>query len=749
MPSFKSRTSAYIHNRSNMIENQEPAYWFVGAALGASEDKTDEFVCEGAWRYWPDPDKPEQYRDKILAMKPGDRIAIKAAYVRKHKLPFDNWGYPVSVMGIKAIGEVTGNPGDGKTVKVHWQERFDPPREWYFYTTRFSVWKLNMESWRARALAAFAFEGQEQDFRTFRNDPYWQSRFGDIERTDTRFSWAAFYQAFASQLLAFQECRDELVAGLRELSEKAQVPNIKYFYEKDDQGTPWFIKDICPFTLMGTFNRGGTNENRRIIAAALARLIGLDHLVPEDFDGIPVLNPQRSWFFAAEGERYSKDIDHLWAVFRAAITYADAEKEDSELREEVAKCYDQAIAQKGVGWNLSIGLYWIRPWRFLPLDQHTRAYVQKHYGLTLPSNHNYQKLSGADYMGMIDNLQEKLEEQEGLTPSFPEISLAAWSGENSHDRNKQDRNSLILDTESFDDMPQPYSLDDVIEEGAFMAQSDLDRMLQRLKEKKNIILQGAPGTGKTWLSQKVAYALIGFRAESNLFPLQFHPTLSYEDFVRGWRPAFGGKLDLVDGPFMQAINRAKENPEWRYVVVIEEINRGNPAQIFGEMLTLLEGDKRSKEYGMRLSHMREGEGSVYVPPNLYIVGTMNIADRSLALVDLALRRRFAFFDLEPQLNEAWVKWVVQNGWFQEDRVRDIQARIHSLNEVIENDETLGPQFRVGHSYVTPRPGGHIRSDVRHWFKDVATTEIQPLLDEYWFDRPDKAHQQVKKLLEDW
>lgn len=130
----------------------EPNYWLVGAAPGGTEDKTDELIQEGVWRFWPDPEKPDQYRDQILSMKPGDQIAIKAAHTRKYGLPFDNRGHTVSVMAIKAVGEVSENVGDGQTVKVDWQERFDPPREWYFYTARHSVCQPNLERSLRRAV---------------------------------------------------------------------------------------------------------------------------------------------------------------------------------------------------------------------------------------------------------------------------------------------------------------------------------------------------------------------------------------------------------------------------------------------------------------------------------------------------------------------------------------------------------------------------------------------------------------------
>ena len=143
-------------------------------------------------------------------------------------------------------------------------------------------------------------------------------------------------------------------------------------------------------------------------------------------------------------------------------------------------------------------------------------------------------------------------------------------------------------------VPAPgYGIDNIIADGCFLSQPTLEAMLQRLRSKRNLILQGPPGTGKTWLAKKLAYALIGRKDESKVRPMQFHPNLSYEDFVRGWRPQGDGRLELVDGPFLQVVEDAREDPDSEYVMVIEEINRGNPASIFGEMLTLLEADKRT------------------------------------------------------------------------------------------------------------------------------------------------------------
>ena len=228
--------------------------------------------------------------------------------------------------------------------------------------------------------------------------------------------------------------------------------------------------------------------------------------------------------------------------------------------------------------------------------------------------------------------------------------------------------------------------------------------------------------------------------------VQFHPNLSYEDFIRGWRPAYDGRLELVDGPLLKMIARAKENKHADYVVVIEEINRGNPTQIFGEMLTLLEADKRKPSEALKLSYSRDDSEEVYVPDNLYVIGTMNIADRSLALVDLALRRRFAFYNLKPTLGKPWRDWVHKTNEIDLALLEKIEQRLMSLNDEIENDPNLGPQFKIGHSYITPSfntPTG----DPVAWFKGIAEYEIGPLLEEYWFDDIQKAHEARDKLIE--
>lgn len=289
-----------------------------------------------------------------------------------------------------------------------------------------------------------------------------------------------------------------------------------------------------------------------------------------------------------------------------------------------------------------------------------------------------------------------------------------------------------------------YGIEQLLGEGAFVTESFLESVLSQLQNKKNLILQGPPGTGKTWLAKRLAYLLIGDKKDATLRVVQFHPNLSYEDFIRGWRPSGEGKLLLIDGPLLQLIECAKKNPDSPYVMVIEEINRGNPAQIFGEMLTLLENSKRTEVEALELSYSREVGEKVYIPDNLYIIGTMNVADRSLALVDFALRRRFAFVDLMPMLGDRWKYYLMEQYQIDRALLDRVAINVESLNKMIAEDIHLGTQFQIGHSYVTPH-NLFEGQDYRDWYQSVVEMEILPLLREYWFNNNDKI-EKAKSLL---
>ena len=722
------------------------ACWFVGATYGGTDDQTPRFLQEGIWENG----YQDKYLDAVKSIQVGDRIAIKSSYTRKHDLPFDNRGQTVSVMAIKAIGTVKENLGDGRTLKVDWKP-FDPPREWYFYTNRSTVWRVLPGDWTTDALIGFTFEEKAQDINRFRNAPYWRERFGDSAVDKRRFNWTRFYEAVAEKLLTFRNRRDELIAGIHVIASKAD--GLSNLQDQFADGTSGPLKDICPFTAMGIFNRGITDANRKAIASELANLLGVSEPVPDSFEGIPILNNQKSWFFWFDNKRQPDDIETLWEVFAQAIAFA--ESDDAEARSAFVSAYDNATQRYGVGWNLTMGLYWIRPWNFPTLDGQSQRYISKKLNIQIGMNGPKGRCNATDYLAVLDTLEARFQEDAYPVHSFPELSLAAWlfkdSGTSAHpnatDPDAQDDEADATSEAEVTAAPiEPYSVDDILTDGCFIAREKLEKILERLRTKKNLILQGPPGTGKTWLAKRLAFALMGQRDDSKVRAVQFHPNLSYEDFIRGWRPVGDGKLTLVDGPFVEMMKAAAKDPTARHVVVIEEINRGNPAQIFGEMLTLLEVDKRTPNEALELSYKRSDGERVFIPDNLYVIGTMNIADRSLALVDLALRRRFAFIDLEPTLGEPWHDWVQSQCGIDSEILVEIEKRLIALNSEISADTGLGPQFRVGHSYVTP-PFGIPISDAREWFRQVVDTEIGPLLDEYWFDALEKSRKARERMLE--
>ncbi len=555
------------------------------------------------------------------------------------------------------------------------------------------------------------------------------------------FGWTRFYEEFAYRLLDHKDDRTKLVAVVREVCSRVGYSN--YENIKNSDGTTG-LRDICPFTTMGAFNRGHgiKGEKRQAVALQLGHYLGVTEPAPDSFEGIPTLLHMTAVVFWDINE-----VDLLWHVFENAIRLAD---HGERAWQPFVESYDRAIQTAGVGINLTMGLFWARPRSFLPLDSNSRHYIGTGLGVTLP---NQMPPPGRQYLELADFLKYRFDDAAFPVHSFQELSLAAYESPSPESGAERQPVTPPVETEQSgaetnEETGTPtdtYTLDNILAEGCFLEKSKLENTLNRLKNKQNLILQGPPGTGKTWLAKRLAYALIGERNDKRISRLQFHPTLSYEDFIRGYRPDGEGKLVLVDGPFLEVIEAAKRDEANVYVMVIEEINRGNPAQIFGEMLTLLEADKRGPGEALRLAHSKVVGEQAYVPPNVYVIGTMNVADRSIALVDLALRRRFAFVDLEPIFGIVWQDWVHDEFDVPREFLTAIRERISALNERIAADTSLGPQFRVGHSYVTPAPGTLI-DDPAEWFTQVVETEIGPLLDEYWFDNASEAEKAKKELL---
>lgn len=274
----------------------------------------------------------------------------------------------------------------------------------------------------------------------------------------------------------------------------------------------------------------------------------------------------------------------------------------------------------------------------------------------------------------------------------------------------------------------------------FMSKEDYNELVETLKHQKNIILCGAPGVGKTYAAKKLAYSVMGEQADERVMQVQFHQSYSYEDFIMGYRPVESGGFEIRTGAFYDFCQKAKEDSENDYFFIIDEINRGNLSRIFGELFMLIENSKRGN---IDLPLLYRPEERFTVPKNLYIIGMMNTADRSLAMLDYALRRRFAFFTMKPGFDtEQFRAYQTDIGSSSFDRVISC---VQELNHEIESDPALGQGFCIGHSYfccLEEKPESEIASAL----KVVVKHEIIPMLREYWFDDIQKANEWGEKLL---
>jgi len=276
----------------------------------------------------------------------------------------------------------------------------------------------------------------------------------------------------------------------------------------------------------------------------------------------------------------------------------------------------------------------------------------------------------------------------------------------------------------------------------FIEAPEFDRIVDLLGAKQNIILQGPPGVGKSFISKRIAYSLLGSKDDSRVEMIQFHQSYSYEDFIQGYRPSDDGNFVLKDGVFYNFCAKARENLNDKYVFIIDEINRGNLSKIFGELMLLIENDKRGPEYSISLTYSDNDGSKFYIPENLYIIGMMNTADRSLAMVDYALRRRFCFIDLSPQFDSKRYKEHLKKHKVNKELIDRIISRMNYLNGQISEDSDLGIGYQIGHSFFTPN-----KSDKydENWYNQVVKYEVEPLIKEYWFDSIDKVNSALDAL----
>ena len=816
-----------------------------------------------------------------------------------------------------------------------------------------------------------------------------------------KFEWIDFYSEFATKLLLFKNDRKALIERINDVytAINMQVPKLESGGD---------IIDIDPFTIFGLFNKGITNSNRIAIIRSIANVFGIEAKVPNNFDGIPVLNNLKATFYAFKEDRKADDIDNIWNVFEAALRLADNDTEQN--RKEFSKWYDLVHDQRCIRWNITMGLYWIRPYTYINLDSRNRWYISNVENMPAEFVDSIKKKinkvpNATDYLFIKDACIKALEVGSYEYKNYPELSYSAWivseqvnrqkaaangkklsnaaflrwfkpliqalrdlggsgtpaearakiveneqlsdeevnairgknnvnkfenevafarsylvnagyidksiygvwtlteagksvemtddmasdifksgvaqaqnsrekkgaaiadddvdtvhywiyaPGENScmweefysegimaigwgeigdlktfdskdamkskmketfdaslsyknaahatwqfvndmkigdivfvkkgmhqlvgrgvvssdyeYDADRNDKygnirkvnwthkgewphpgqavmktltditsytdyveklNALFED-ESAEDVEEVsknypvYTEDDFLDE-VFMTEEEYSKLVGILKAKKNVILQGAPGVGKTFAAKRLAYSVMGVKDIDRVMMVQFHQSYSYEDFIMGFRPSTTG-FELKKGAFYNFCKKAEIDSDNDYFFIIDEINRGNLSKIFGELFMLIENDKRGIELQLLYS-----DEKFAVPANVYIIGMMNTADRSLAMLDYALRRRFAFFEIKLGFETDGFREYRMS--LDNDKFNKLINCVENLNSVIASDESLGEGFCIGHSYFCNLEVDKIDNECLY---GIVEYELIPLLKEYWFDEPTKV-----------
>ena len=505
----------------------------------------------------------------------------------------------------------------------------------------------------------------------------------------TQFTWIPFYTELATALLDYRKRQHELIEFLEELREQ-KLQNVP-FYDEDKQGGKSLLTELDPFTFYGVFNRQKKSSKRIAIIEAVKPKFGIQAETPSDFSGIPVLNPRSSWFFAYKKDgRKKDDIEKLWHVYELAL---HPESMDSG---EFANAFDQALKIKRVRFNLTMGLFWIRPTIFLNLDEKMREYL-KNQGIRL---HDHEPPNSSDYKKIHDQVRAAFPNRQ-----FHEISHDAYKPE-----------------------PVPSK----------------QKPSKPMSDDPNRILYGPPGTGKTWHTKREALRILDggvdlddgpavqrrfeeLKEQGRIDFVTFHQSVGYEDFIEGLKARTNdGQISyrVEPGVFKRICETARGNPSQPYVLIIDEINRGNIAAIFGELITLLEPSKRTGKDDALSATLPYSKESFSVPANLHVIATMNTADRSIALLDTALRRRFQFVEMMPE--PGLLQGVPVEGV-------DVARLLEIINRRIE--AIYDRDHQIGHTYFLPLRNEPTIEKLAGIFR----RQVLPLLQEYFYDDWEKIN----------
>lgn len=655
--------------------------WFVGAYNDSDDTHQDEeFIEQGIWQNG----YTDKFLDTVNSVKVGDKIAIKTSYTKKKGLPFDNKGATISVMKIKIVGTVTANHMDGRILEVDWDTSFKP-KEWYFYTFRNTITLPKEDDWRTKALHDFLFNDVPQNYDLFstKDQPMkiYESIAVVLENNGRSMNIDEIYDAIVAENLYQFDAKDCERKGKVDTALKRHCLDVDI--SEKSNNILFYISSVD----------NGTNYYSLI--------------TDKNNQGNDLLPSSNSEFL-----KYFAPLIQAIKELGGSATRKEAHEKVIELmditEEELSVTYEKTGASRVLN-QIDFARNDLAHEGFISSGT-KGVWALTEFGINIDMT---MELAGLIHMKWV-----KINTAKRKGEPVPEIDLSKYY------KRKIDHK---------------YTKEDFLKD-VFLTEPEYDKLCSLVLRKKNIILQGAPGVGKTFSAKRLAYSIIGEKNDNRICMVQFHQNYSYEDFIMGYRPNDSGGFELQSGVFYNFCIRCKENPDKPYFFIIDEINRGNLSKIFGELLMLIETDKRGEKHKLNLVY---GGTAFYIPENLHIIGMMNTADRSLAMIDYALRRRFSFYTMQPAFENA-----DQNGFG--DYTADIQcelyhsviAKIRELNDTIRKDSTLGKGFEIGHSYFAPENKSEINDE---WVRGVVYYEIIPLIEEYWFDDDKKVDEWTKAL----